>query len=114
MNLWYLVLATVAGCYLLKLAGYLVPPRVLDCASLGVAPYYERATPKVYWNKDTTIRTSAAGSNSGTVPPDSNGLSTAQMSNASNYLDWNIPSGGVWAMPAGATHPVLQWQQAQP
>ena len=47
-------------------------------------------------------------------PPDSNGLTTAQMSNASNYLDWNIPAGGVWAMPAGATHPVLQWQQAQP
>jgi hypothetical protein len=68
----------------------------------------------VYWNKDTTIRTSAAGSNSGTVPPDSNGLTTAQMSNASNFLDWNIPAGGVWAMPAGATHPVLQWQQAQP
>jgi branched-subunit amino acid transport protein len=30
MNLWALVLATIAGCYLLKLAGYLVPPRVLD------------------------------------------------------------------------------------
>ncbi|MGN6608694.1 MAG: AzlD domain-containing protein [Jatrophihabitans sp.] len=30
MNLWTLVLLTVAGCYLLKLAGYLVPARVLD------------------------------------------------------------------------------------
>lgn len=30
MNLWVLVLATSAGCYLLKLAGYLVPARVLD------------------------------------------------------------------------------------
>jgi branched-subunit amino acid transport protein len=30
MNLWALVLATAAGCYLLKLAGYLVPARVLD------------------------------------------------------------------------------------
>ena len=30
MNLWVLVLATAAGCYLLKLAGYLVPARVLD------------------------------------------------------------------------------------
>jgi uncharacterized membrane protein len=30
MNLWALVLATVIGCYLLKLAGYLVPPRVLE------------------------------------------------------------------------------------
>jgi uncharacterized membrane protein len=32
MNLWVLVLATIAGCYLLKLAGYLVPARVLDHA----------------------------------------------------------------------------------
>jgi uncharacterized membrane protein len=30
MNLWALVIATTAGCYLLKLAGYLVPARVLD------------------------------------------------------------------------------------
>jgi uncharacterized membrane protein len=30
VNLWALVLATIAGCYLLKLAGYLVPARVLD------------------------------------------------------------------------------------
>jgi branched-subunit amino acid transport protein len=30
MNLWALTIATIAGCYALKLAGYLVPPRVLD------------------------------------------------------------------------------------
>lgn len=30
MTLWALVLATVAGCYAFKLAGYLVPARVLD------------------------------------------------------------------------------------
>lgn len=30
MKLWTLVAATIAGCYLLKLAGYLVPARVLD------------------------------------------------------------------------------------
>jgi uncharacterized membrane protein len=30
VNLWALVLATMGGCYLLKLAGYLVPARVLD------------------------------------------------------------------------------------
>jgi uncharacterized membrane protein len=29
MTLWVLVLATVTGCYLLKLAGYFVPDRVL-------------------------------------------------------------------------------------
>jgi uncharacterized membrane protein len=28
--LWVLVLATIVGCYLLKLAGYLVPARVMD------------------------------------------------------------------------------------
>jgi branched chain amino acid efflux pump len=30
MNLWTLVIATVVGCYLLKLAGYLMPARVLE------------------------------------------------------------------------------------
>jgi branched-subunit amino acid transport protein len=30
VTLWALVLLTIAGCYLLKLAGYLVPARVLD------------------------------------------------------------------------------------
>ncbi len=30
MNLWLLVLGTVVGCYAFKLAGYLVPARVLD------------------------------------------------------------------------------------
>lgn len=30
MNLWALVIATSAGCYALKLGGYLVPARVLD------------------------------------------------------------------------------------
>ncbi len=30
MTLWELVVATIAGCYLLKLAGYLVPARMLD------------------------------------------------------------------------------------
>jgi uncharacterized membrane protein len=29
VNLWALVIGTIVGCYLLKLAGYLVPARVL-------------------------------------------------------------------------------------
>ena len=33
MNLWALVGLTIAGCYLLKLAGYLIPSRVLDHAA---------------------------------------------------------------------------------
>lgn len=30
MNLWVLVATTAGGCYLLKLAGYLMPARILD------------------------------------------------------------------------------------
>lgn len=30
MNLWWLVIGTVVGCYLLKLVGYFVPARVLE------------------------------------------------------------------------------------
>jgi uncharacterized membrane protein len=30
MNLWTLVILTIAGCYLFKLAGYLVPARLLE------------------------------------------------------------------------------------
>jgi uncharacterized membrane protein len=30
VNLWVLVLATAGGCYALKVAGYLVPARLLD------------------------------------------------------------------------------------
>ena len=30
MRLWVLVIATIVGCYLLKLAGYLVPAKALD------------------------------------------------------------------------------------
>jgi uncharacterized membrane protein len=30
MRLWILVAATIAGCYLLKLAGYVLPRRVLE------------------------------------------------------------------------------------
>ncbi|SAK91973.1 filamentous hemagglutinin-like protein [Caballeronia catudaia] len=65
----------------------------------------------VYWDRTVTTQTSAFTIGNGTAPPDSNGLTTTQMSNASNFLDWSIPAGGVWAMPAGATHPLLQWQQ---
>jgi uncharacterized membrane protein len=30
VTVWWIVLGTVVGCYLLKLAGYLVPARVLE------------------------------------------------------------------------------------
>ncbi len=34
MSLWTLVILTIAGCYLFKLAGYLVPARVLEHAGV--------------------------------------------------------------------------------
>jgi hypothetical protein len=42
--------------------------------------------------------------------PDANGLSTAQMSTASSLVGYDLGPDRVWAMPAGATHPVLNWQ----
>ncbi|KAA0086050.1 hypothetical protein C0Z19_18420 [Trinickia soli] len=36
--------------------------------------------------------------------------STAQMSDPSSFAGYDFGPNGVWAMPAGATHPVLSWQ----
>lgn len=62
----------------------------------------------VYWNKDTTG--AASGVYSGTGVPDANGLTSAQMRQTSSFASYDFGPNGVWAMPAGATHPVLQWQ----
>ncbi|HEX7683343.1 MAG TPA: filamentous hemagglutinin N-terminal domain-containing protein [Trinickia sp.] len=66
-------------------------------------------SPDVYWNVETTSQTYG-----GPGLPASNGLTTAQMSNAASFVGWNFGPGGVWTMPAGATHPVLAWQAATP
>ncbi len=66
-------------------------------------------TPDVYWNVETSSQTYG-----GPGLPASNGLTTAQMSNPASFVGWNFGPGGVWAMPAGATHPVLAWQSATP
>ncbi len=59
----------------------------------------------VYWDAQTSGQ-----SYGGPGVPDANGLTTAQMSNPASFVGWNFGPGGVWAMPAGATHPVLAWQ----
>ncbi|MGY6125397.1 two-partner secretion domain-containing protein [Paraburkholderia strydomiana] len=59
----------------------------------------------VYWNTESTPQTENGGN-----LPTSNGLTTAQMSDPKSFVGWNFGSGGAWAMPAGATHPVLRWQ----
>ncbi|WP_242538448.1 two-partner secretion domain-containing protein [Trinickia acidisoli] len=61
-----------------------------------------------YWN----VQTSGMAVDSGGVPVQ-NGLTTAQMGNASSYAGWDFGAGGAWLMPAGAGHPVLRWQAAQ-
>ncbi|NKJ46188.1 filamentous hemagglutinin [Burkholderia sp. SG-MS1] len=65
----------------------------------------------VYWNKDTT--SAAVGVVYGTGVPAANGLSSAQMATPSSFVSYGFNSTGVWAMPVGATHPVLRWQLAQ-
>jgi filamentous hemagglutinin family protein len=80
----------------------------------GVSAYNDGTiNNNVYWDKTVTTQTHAVSINNGTAPPDSNGLSTAQMSTPASFVGWNFGAGGVWALPAGATHPVLQWQGAQ-
>ncbi|AWV05080.1 filamentous hemagglutinin [Burkholderia sp. JP2-270] len=59
----------------------------------------------VYWNVQTTGQSS-----SGANLPASNGLTTAQMSNSASFAGWDFSPSGVWAMPPGATRPVLAWQ----
>ncbi|PMS33870.1 two-partner secretion domain-containing protein [Trinickia symbiotica] len=63
-----------------------------------------------YWNVETTGLTPTHGGGA----PASNGLTTAQMSNPASFVGWDFGSNGAWAMPAGATHPVLRWQVEHP
>lgn len=59
--------------------------------------------PDVYWNTETTGQADSGGN-----LPATNGLTTAQMSNPASFAGYDFGPGGVWSMPAGATHPVLQ------
>jgi hypothetical protein len=66
-----------------------------------------RIANNVYWDVDTThSRYGAYGL------PASNGLTAAQMSTPASFVSWDFSPTGTWAMPAGATHPVLSWQLA--
>jgi filamentous hemagglutinin family protein len=65
----------------------------------------------VYWN--TNITGATIGVVYGTPIPTANGLTTAQMSTRTSFVGYDFSPTGAWAMPAGATHPVLRWQLAQ-
>jgi filamentous hemagglutinin family protein len=66
------------------------------------------------WDTQTTGTNIAvvSGPNGGTVGT-AQGLTTAQMSTPSSLsAAYDFGPNGVWAMPAGATHPILRWQLA--
>jgi filamentous hemagglutinin family protein len=63
----------------------------------------------VFWDADTAG--GAPGVANGTQIPAANGLTTAQMSVPASFgSSWNFSPNGTWAIPAGATSPVLRWQ----
>ncbi len=65
-----------------------------------------RVSPDVYWNVDVAPEISSGGPG----VPASSGLTAAQMADPSSFSGWDFAPGGAWAMPAGASHPVLRWQ----
>ncbi|WP_025600063.1 two-partner secretion domain-containing protein [Burkholderia sp. WSM2230] len=66
----------------------------------------------VYWDIQTTHATRDVYSGTGTSA--AKGLTTAEMSVPSSFgPTYDFSSTGTWAMPVGATHPVLRWQLAK-
>ncbi|MGF6970060.1 hypothetical protein OKW43_007155 [Paraburkholderia sp. WC7.3g] len=65
----------------------------------------------LYWDTNTTAAT--IGVKYDTPIPTANGLTPAQMSTPASFVSYDFGPTGVWAMPAGATHPVLRLQLAQ-
>jgi hypothetical protein len=61
-------------------------------------------TADTYWDIEKSGLTNSGGA------PACNGLTTAQMSTPASFVGWDFGPNGAWAMPAGATHPVLRWQ----
>jgi hypothetical protein len=87
---------------------YTLPP-------IGLAVYNAGTIANdVFWDKQTTGATLGVAFDHpvlGNPAPAGNGLTTAQMSTPSSFgVTYDFSANGVWAMPAGATHPVLRWQ----
>ncbi len=62
----------------------------------------------VFWNTDVTGVTDSLGSFQDSPAV---GLSAARMSQAASFgPTWDFSATGAWAMPAGASAPVLRWQ----
>ncbi|MGF6936507.1 filamentous hemagglutinin family protein [Paraburkholderia sp. UCT70] len=91
------------------------PGGIADYNANYIASSPGTITGDVYWDTQTTgatvgVRTTLLGATLG----DAKGLTTMQMSTPSSFgPTYDFGPGGVWAMPVGATHPILQWQLAQ-
>jgi hypothetical protein len=68
----------------------------------------------VFWDKQTTgTDVAVLVLSGGAQPGGAQGLTTAQMSMPASFgPTYDFSPQGVWAMPSGATHPVLRWQLA--
>jgi hypothetical protein len=62
----------------------------------------------VYWDRDTAG--ALHGVSAGQQTPDVNGLTSAQMGEASSFAGYDFGPDGVWSMTNGGEHPVLRWQ----
>jgi filamentous hemagglutinin family protein len=102
---------------------YTASPQVVLLGILGGLAGSNQGTiaNDVYWNisvepgLEPGVGFPAGGVGEGTPVPASSTMTAAQMANPASFgPTWNFGPGGVWALPAGATTPVLQWQLAQP
>lgn len=64
----------------------------------------------VYWSPELQGQTTSGDPNL----PAANALTAVQMQNPASFVGWDFSANGVWAMPVGATHPVLAWQVSHP
>jgi hypothetical protein len=93
--------------------GYCCSPPDTSTSFGAIAAYNAPAagagiSTNVYWDKQTTTRTASAGT--GPQLPESNGLTTAQMSDPASFVGWDFGPTGAWVMPPLSSHPVLRWQ----
>lgn len=92
-------------------AGAVIPAGTVGARTAGIAASNEgKIAANVYWDAQRTQQANGVFTNTGTPVSNANGLTTAQMSQQGSFSGYDFSSGGAWALPAGATHPVLKWQ----
>ncbi|MDR5817978.1 hypothetical protein QCE62_30645 [Caballeronia sp. LZ033] len=91
--------------------GAVIPVGTVGARTAGIAASNEGAiAANVYWDAQGTQQANGVFTNTGTPVSNANGLTTAQMSLPGSLSGYDFSLGGAWALPVGATHPVLNWQ----